>query len=382
MVTNLKTPMPPGDREDFICLANRAIFKAHTNRMGQNVGERELTLITERCNERIEDTGDYVPLIINHTSDDGKSDPEVVGFVGPFAMGRLGTRRPLPAIFGRMWIYREKKHLLKKYPRISVEFWQDASDPGTGFFDPISLLGATTPELDLGLHYEKTKDAANRRLVKYAKVERFSANPDSHERGSTMLSPEDIQQIVAALDGVITQKISEATAGMKGQAAKPKRLEPDDDLDDELEDVDEPEAAGKLDPAMDERLNRIEQYYKQFRSGGPAVKRASGESPDQYSKRTTDEARRRCDAINAKAGPHGGRANFADILAEVRGEQPESRFQLGGRYQKQPEPALAPTASARAATVARDRCLEIQARGRKANYAMELQAARRELGVS
>lgn len=235
---NLESLRPPGNPDDFVDLGYRPVFKQHTNRAGQFVGEHELQGITQRCNERIEDTGDFAALVIGHTSDDElPGTREVVGFVGPYRMSRIGNRRPLPAIEGKVWAYKDKAHRLRDYPRLSVEFWQKPEDPGDGYFDPICLLGDETPELDLGVHYSKD-ERTGRQLMRYRKVERFSAmaggnntfvpglvgddekqqpySKDSREMATT-LTPADLQQIVAAIVPIVKQQVDEAVAGMKGE---------------------------------------------------------------------------------------------------------------------------------------------------------------------
>lgn len=241
---NLETLRPPGNPDELVCVGYRPVFKEHVNRAGKKIGQRELTGINNRCNERIVDTGDFAPLVIRHTRDGGDFDPQVIGFVGPYRMSKLGAKKPLPAIEGKVWVFREHVDALKKYPRLSVEFWADENDPGNGYFDPISLLGAETPELDLGVHYAKD-EATGRQLMRYSKIERFQAvmpggantavpsliesdkeHKTSYGESGSMLSAADIQQIVAALTPVIKQQISEEMIGMK--SAMGEQVDTDD----------------------------------------------------------------------------------------------------------------------------------------------------------
>lgn len=284
---NLETLRPPGssDGSDFVELGYRPVFKEHTNRAGQKIGQRELSGIATRCNDRILDTGDYVPLVIRHTKDDGSYDPEVIGLVGPFRMSKFGNKKPVPAIDGKVWVYAHKAGELKKYPRLSVEFWADPDNPGNGYFDPISLLGAETPELDLGVHYSKLNDG--RQLMRYSLVERFKAGKVakyqaaavtpampgssntfvpalagddrdkdderdaraedrdrdgeadiskqqqfSKESGPMQFSPEDLQQFVAAMKPVVEQICSEQMAAfIKSQPGGGDGDDLGDDLD-------------------------------------------------------------------------------------------------------------------------------------------------------
>src|SRR5207247_1502041 len=118
--------------------------------------------ICDNCNERISARGAFTPIVVRHTSDDAPNDPEVIGMAGPFRCGKLADGTS--AIFARWRLYREHADKLKKYPRVSVEFWAERKSPSEGYFDPISVLGAETPELDLPLHYAKR---GGQQMVRY-----------------------------------------------------------------------------------------------------------------------------------------------------------------------------------------------------------------------
>lgn len=302
---NLETLRPPGDPAELVDLGYRPVFKEHVNRAGKKIGQRELTRITDRCNDRIVDTGDFAPLVIRHTKDDGSYDPEVIGFVGPYRMGKLGDRKPLPATYGKVWVFAHKRDELKKYPRLSVEFWADPDDPGNGYFDPISLLGSETPELDLGIHY--AKDNSGRQLMRYAKVERFSAMPGGantcvpsliesdketktkYGESRSMLTAEDIQQIVMALTPVVKQQIDEAMAGMKsvtGEGATDADdysdldLDNDTDLDvgDDLEGLDDEQSDENGDDADLEDDGELPEIDEEMPADDESEQ--SGDEPD------------------------------------------------------------------------------------------------------
>lgn len=109
--------------------------------------ESHLRAIAARNNRRMRNTGDIIPVVIGHTKDEEEEpkQPPIVGWashltVKPF--GRTGKK----AIYAKFRVPRNKVHLVNKYPRRSIELW--LSD---WKIDPISLLGATTPERDLGL---------------------------------------------------------------------------------------------------------------------------------------------------------------------------------------------------------------------------------------
>jgi hypothetical protein len=81
----------------------------------------------------------------------GATAPDVVGFCGPFRLGRFGASKKT-AIFADEWRRRDSVERLSRLPRRSVELWR-AAEPQSAFFDPIAALGAETPRLALGLNY-------------------------------------------------------------------------------------------------------------------------------------------------------------------------------------------------------------------------------------
>jgi hypothetical protein len=195
---------------EFIDLGWRPVFKEHTNRLGTEFTRRSMEAIARRNNERVTNTGDYCPIVIRHTRDEGDFDPEVIGLAGPYKCQKMpdGTW----AVYAKFRVYKEDQDKVRRYPRVSVEYWADQDQPDGGYFDPISLLGAETPELDLGIHYSKLR---GRTLVRYQAVMPGGSNTyvpggtnekkTRYEAGS--MSSEDIQQIVAALTPVIEQTV-------------------------------------------------------------------------------------------------------------------------------------------------------------------------------
>jgi len=180
---------------------------------------------------------------------------------------------------------------------LSVEYWADEDSPTDGYFDPISLLGAKTPELDLGIHYSRISENG-RRVMRYSKVTRFESTspggsntfppntdgdkskadkksdadeddeivdedanePEKYEQEDEevpkgALSEGDIQQLVAAMTPLIDEAVDARIAMMSapkegdlGQlsdsdpAADPEEeIDPDavDDLDDDRDDEDD-----------------------------------------------------------------------------------------------------------------------------------------------
>lgn len=165
--------------DEFDCLHDVPVFKEHVLDMPHPdnpdemihdcYGKEELQHIVDNNNRKIEDTGDYVPIVITHTDrENAQHHPEVVGYAGPFKLGKFGNSKPVWAILAENW-YIRKEHAdkVKGYPRRSVELWRK-KDYKDRFFDPISLLGAHTPQLDLGLLYHRATDKTP--IIRYSAV--------------------------------------------------------------------------------------------------------------------------------------------------------------------------------------------------------------------
>ncbi len=106
-----------------------------------------LQRFADNGNKRIKATGDWTPIVVGHTKDGEPetAQPEVIGMAGEFYVGPLFNTKK-KALFCKKWrIYKDKLPLLRKFPRRSVEIWLKRME-----IDPISLLGATTPDRDLG----------------------------------------------------------------------------------------------------------------------------------------------------------------------------------------------------------------------------------------
>src|SRR5690349_6187324 len=108
---------------EFVDLGYRPIFKEHTNRLGVKFDRYSMEKIAQRCNERVESTGDFTPIVIGHTTDDGSHDPKVIGFAGPFKSSKMadGTW----AVYAKMRVYKDDESEVKRYPRCSVEYWSN-----------------------------------------------------------------------------------------------------------------------------------------------------------------------------------------------------------------------------------------------------------------
>lgn len=126
-------------------------IKGNDGKTIARIDSSRLKHIADVNNKRIKDTGDMIPLVIGHTKGEvgefvpEEEQPEIVGYATNLRVGRFkNTARK--AIHATFKFFRDKIDKVRKFPRRSVELW--LSD---WKIDPISLLGATTPERDLGL---------------------------------------------------------------------------------------------------------------------------------------------------------------------------------------------------------------------------------------
>jgi hypothetical protein len=230
MVATLTTPVQElpqanvGAREfdpaEFVTVPNVPVFAEHQTetRDGRTLrfGRQELEAVAARCNQRIRDTGDYAAVVIGHTPDPEQAGsqpmPELVGHAGPFRVGLLGPPdRQKHAILADFHVFREDFARLKKFPRRSPELWVEDSYSEM-FLDPISLLGAEAPRLDMGHLYSARRAHDGRVIEKYAAVcsaanvsvrgddvlkHEYAANPQGSE---SMLDEQSVRQIVDAIE--------------------------------------------------------------------------------------------------------------------------------------------------------------------------------------
>lgn len=205
-----KTPPPQVD-DHFVTIEDVPVFDEHEADDGVVYGPEELEAIAENCNRRIRDTGDYVALTDGHTPDPDKhaegKQPEVLGLAGPFTVGEIGNERPRKCIMARFRLFKDTANRAMRLPRRSVEVWQE-KDPKDRYFDPIALLGAETPRRDLGMIYRYGKGGEKVKVCRYTATFPGGSNTfipgetdrDRNAKENAMaISPEDIQQIVAAL---------------------------------------------------------------------------------------------------------------------------------------------------------------------------------------
>lgn len=155
---------------------NVPVFAEHetTTRDGRTLkfGYAELQAVADRCNRRIQETGDYAALSIGHNPEPeaklrGAPPPKTVGYAGPFRVGTIngadGAQKM--AILADLHYFKDSWDEAKKYGRRSAELWVEDRYEEM-FLDPIALLGAETPRLDLGLVYSKWHPG--KQILKYA----------------------------------------------------------------------------------------------------------------------------------------------------------------------------------------------------------------------
>ena len=289
--THRGSPSEAFPDSDFVCFPNIPVFAEHetTARNGRRLRftRVELEQIAERCNRRIYETGDYAAITIGHTPDPQAAaggavqQPEIIGFAGPFRIGLIGAAggRQRYAILCDFHVFREDAGKIRKYPRRSPELWLEERYADM-FLDPIALLGAEPPRLDMGLLYAATVHGRHRE--KYTAVAPAAANvfvpTDESVRGTStprrqsyaaddapqaggaskpgaksMLSPEDIQQIVDAIEAQDWVQQVKAMLASQGAGANSDDPLPGDDIGggdgDQLNDAPPSSAAAAPPPA-------------------------------------------------------------------------------------------------------------------------------------
>ena len=145
------------------------IFKEHTGSDGTKYTQELLEDIADNNNDRIEETGDYCPIVGWHTPSDNdpSKDPPIIGFAENFRVEKFGKKKPKWCIYATFKIRKEKHDYFRDHPRRSVEIWPE-DKPENRYIDPIAVLGAETPRQDLGLVYSKS--AAGEESYMYSSV--------------------------------------------------------------------------------------------------------------------------------------------------------------------------------------------------------------------
>lgn len=162
------------------------------------VDATKLQEIADKNNRRIAETGDLTPVIIGHTLDDKaeKEQPEIVGYAHNFRVAPF-KHTGRKALVADMKFMADKKAIVNAHPRRSVELWLTDWK-----IDPIALLGATTPERDLGLLQLSREGTRKIRRILYEKSPMFLNTGPSDVNGGQTENPETqaiVMQVVEAL---------------------------------------------------------------------------------------------------------------------------------------------------------------------------------------
>jgi len=189
------------------------------------VNAQRLKRIANNANKRVTDTGDMVPLVIGHTDDDKPEtkQPPLVGFASNFDVQPLfDTGRE--AIWADFYIYDTKIDIARDYPRRSVELWASRDE-----IDPISLLGPTTPERDLGLMQFSRKDEFSYHYslnTETAKMAEEKDKPASDEKKEAKVeekeTPKEDSKPQSGLDQIVAAVME--SAPMKQMSAVLEKL--------------------------------------------------------------------------------------------------------------------------------------------------------------
>lgn len=198
-----------------------------------SLDEDKLHRIADNNNRRVEDTGDEVPIIIGHTKDDApeQHQPEIVGWVRKFSVKPL-FKTGRKAVFGVARFMKSKIDKIRQFPRRSVELWLKKM-----MIDPVALLGATTPDRDLGL----LKFAANGEQT-YTPL---SPEEDAMETNSNV--DEIVQKVIAALQQTDVWKFVESQMAEQ-QEAPEGDVPPEEGLPGSDQDEAVPPVAGEVPP--------------------------------------------------------------------------------------------------------------------------------------
>lgn len=238
-VANIQPARREFPDDQWLNVPNVPVFAEHETVTAKGrvltFGRKELAAVAANCNRRIRETGDYAGIVVGHTPDpaDAPTAPQkpLVGLAGPFRLGLLQQPGQAPkwAILADYHLQRRYAHVLQDYPRRSPELWVEDRYEEM-YLDPIALLGAEAPRLDMGLLYSAYRRQDGREVERYSAAapaagnvfvpceakthEAYSAEsaaeatPDDSttttpvdERTDVMpMTPEDVKQIIDALE--------------------------------------------------------------------------------------------------------------------------------------------------------------------------------------
>lgn len=166
--------------------------------------EHDEAYLQEICrvnNDRILDTGEYVPLSLGHTLDGVPEieQPDNVGFAWNFHITTIGNLHPRKTVSCTFGIEKDKQEIVKDYKTRSVELWEQDK-----VIYPIALLKNARPAKQLGvMQYSKENQT---KLIKY-----------SYEEGDEM-DRDTITQLV--VDTINQSELAAAIKNCQEELAK------------------------------------------------------------------------------------------------------------------------------------------------------------------
>lgn len=178
-----------------------------------------LQRLCDNMNKRDERTGDLSPLVLGKHTDKNapaKDQPELVGYarrwkVIPWVDGKVAAAAD--------FLYeKDRVEECKGFPRRSAEVWLTRAE-----IDPISLLGATTPERDLGLVLlERYPDLKVTYTTNLSRTEEIPMEPDKTAMADAATAEtgeaKGLEAVMARLDA-IEAKLDAVTGGAGAPAA-------------------------------------------------------------------------------------------------------------------------------------------------------------------
>jgi len=271
-----------------------AILDEHERPEGY-LGRDKLQAIANRLNDRIDDSGDYTPIIVRHTpDDDSQPQPPIVGYAGPFEVKKFGNKNPRWAIFARNWfIERDEKQTASKHPRRSVELAINRDTKQPSHINSIALLGAEAPRRMLGLKLSDKEGFEVERYAmpmgdekpgKQAKDQQPGQSNQQQQSPFSVLTGDDalIAKILAALEQ--TDVFVWVRQQQAMQATKDSQ-NPDD------ESGDDSDSGGEFAGAGDE--------IDDDQAGGPPAGKSTKEKPKMSANAKNDDGKGATDKLQA-----------------------------------------------------------------------------------
>lgn len=208
--------------EPFFVLKEARIADERTGGI-VTLDKNRLQKVADIQNERIATTGDATPIIIGHTRRGlaEKDQPAVTGLATRFEVVKFGKVWGLRAT---PWAKPQDKENFKRYPRRSCEFWTDPD-----LIDPISLLGANTPRLDLGLHQLSRDQQLVQNLGYIPRVPltlEMTAMADENENGNGDSGKPATPKNVDAAQGTETSEFAQMKAQLQQVMQQMSLLQP------------------------------------------------------------------------------------------------------------------------------------------------------------